>query len=198
MENELNQSFWNIRWENGQTGWDIGQPSPAIINYMSQYAHKSAAILIPGCGNAHEADWLLQNGFSNITLIDIAPKAVAQLKEKYDQIPQVNIILGDFFEHKGKYDLMIEQTFFCAIEPGLRKKYVTQSASLLKEEGHIIGLLFNTLFEKEGPPFGGDIIEYRSLFETKFVIKKMEDCFNSIQPRANTEVFINLMKKLIG
>lgn len=193
--NQLDQSFWNTRWESHQIGWDIGKASPAIIAYMEQYPSKDAAILIPGCGNAHEAEWLLQNGFTNITLIDIAPKAVAHLKEKYGKEPAIDVILGDFFEHQGQYDLIIEQTFFCAIEPKLRQKYVAQSASLLKKNGQIIGLLFNTEFEKEGPPFGGNTLEYQHLFETNFRIKIMEDCYNSIKPRANTEVFINLIKK---
>ncbi len=193
--NQLDQSFWNTRWENNQTGWDIGMASPAIITYMAQNVCKNAAILIPGCGNAHEAEWLLQNGFTNITLIDIAPKAVMQLKEKYKKNPEIKVVLGDFFEHQGQYDLMIEQTFFCAIEPKLRQKYTAQSASLLKENGQIIGVLFNTIFEKAGPPFGGNLTEYQQLFETNFMIKKMEDCYNSIKPRAKKEVFINLIKK---
>ncbi|MBC7615586.1 MAG: methyltransferase domain-containing protein [Pedobacter sp.] len=194
-ENELDQFFWNTCWENNQTGWDIGLASPAISAYMAQYANKNAAILIPGCGNAHEAEYLLHNGFTNITLIDIAIKAVALLKEKYDKNPKVNIILSDFFEHQGKYDLIIEQTFFCAISPSLRKNYVQKSASLLNIEGRIIGLLFNTVFEKQGPPFGGGIIEYKTIFETNFILKKMEGCYNSIKPRANKEIFINLIKK---
>lgn len=194
--NQLDQSFWNKRWENKQTGWDIGQASPAIIAYMAQYANKDAAILIPGCGNAHEAEWLLQNGFTNITLIDIAPKAVAQLKEKHEKNPAVKVILGDFFEHQDRYDLIIEQTFFCAIEPKLRQNYVAQSASLLNKNGKIVGLLFNTEFEQIGPPFGGNASEYQQLFETNFRIKIMENCYNSIKPRANTEVFINLIKKI--
>lgn len=193
--NQLDQSFWNSRWENQQTGWDIGQPSPAIIGYMAQYVNKDAAILIPGCGNAHEAEWLIQNGFTNITLIDIAPKPVAQLKEKYEKNSSVKIILGDFFQHQGRYDVIIEQTFFCAIEPKLRQKYVAQSASLLNKNGQIIGILFNIEFEREGPPFGGNTSEYQQLFETHFHIKKMENCYNSILPRKNREVFINLIKK---
>lgn len=193
--NQLDQSFWNTRWESHQTGWDIGQASPAIIAYMEQYANQDAAILIPGCVNAHEAEWLLQNGFTNITLIDIAPKAVAQLKEKYEKNPSVKIILGDFFQHQGQYDLIIEQTFFCAIEPKLRQKYVAQSAALLKKNGQIIGVLFNTEFEKEGPPFSGNTNEYQQLFENQFTIKKMENCYNSIKPRAKAEVFINFVKK---
>lgn len=195
QELPLDQSFWNNRWENQQTGWDIGLASPAITNFMQQYPNKEAAILIPGCGNAHEADWLLQNGFTNITLIDIAPKAVEQLKNRYAKHPEVKIILGDFFEHQGQYDLMIEQTFFCAIDPNLRAQYVTHASALLKPSGKIIGVLFNTDFEKAGPPFGGNINAYQILFENEFNIKKLENCHNSIKPRLNTEVFINFVKK---
>lgn len=193
--NQLDQSFWNSRWENKQTGWDIGQASPALITYMEQYTARDAAILIPGCGNAHEAAWLVKNGFTNVTLIDIAPKAVANLKEKYEGNPFIKIILGDFFEHQGQYDLMIEQTFFCAINPSLREEYVAKSSALLKPSAKIIGVLFNTSFEKAGPPFGGSIIEYEQLFKNHFIVKKLENCYNSIKPRANTEVFINFVKK---
>ena len=195
MQQQLDQSFWNSRWENQQTGWDIGMASPAIATYMEQYPDKKAAILIPGCGNAHEANWLLENGFTHITLIDIAPKAVALLQQRYAKYPEVKVILGDFFEHTGKYDLIIEQTFFCAIDPSLREKYVAQSSALLKPGGKIIGVLFNTAFEKAGPPFGGNTNEYRALFENHFYIKTLENCHNSIKPRSNTEVFINFVKK---
>lgn len=193
--NQLDKYFWNNRWENQQTGWDIGVASPAITTYMAQYHHKDAAILIPGCGNAHEAEWLLLNGFTNISLIDIAPKVVELLQQRYAKQQEIKVILGDFFEHQGQYDLLIEQTFFCAIDPNLRQKYVDQSASLLKENGKIIGLLFNTEFQKQGPPFGGNMNEYQLLFEKNFSIKKMEHCYNSIKPRSNTEVFINLIKR---
>ncbi|WP_113639469.1 methyltransferase domain-containing protein [Nubsella zeaxanthinifaciens] len=192
--NQLDQEFWNKRWENNQTGWDIGMASPAITGYMETYPNKNAAILIPGCGNAHEASWLLQNGFTNITVIDIAPKAVEILKERNANQPEINIILGDFFDHQGQYDLLIEQTFFCAISPSLRPNYVAKAASLLKGGGSIIGLLFSIDFEREGPPFGGQKTAYLSLFEKYFTIKTMEDCYNSIKPRANTELFINLIK----
>lgn len=195
QQNQLDQSFWNSRWQNQQTGWDIGMASPAIIAYMAQYLNKNAAILIPGCGNAHEANWLLENSFTNITLIDIAPKAVAMLKAKYDKTPVINVILGDFFEHTGQYDLIIEQTFFCAIDPKLREKYVAQSSALLKPKGKIIGLLFSIDFERNGPPFGGNTSEYQALFEKHFSIKTIENCYNSIKARANTEVFINFVKK---
>ena len=194
-EKPIDKEYWNSQWLNNRTGWDVGNASPAIITYLAQYTNKDAAILIPGCGNAHEAEFLVANGFTNITLIDIAPKAVSLITEKFANLPHVTILCGDFFEHEGKYDLIIEQTFFCAIPPKRRKEYAEKTSSLLNENGKIIGLLFDKVFETQGPPFGGSKAEYKSILERYFAIKTMDKCYNSISPRANSEVFINLIKK---
>ena len=154
-DNPLDQNYWEAQWQSGQTGWDMGKASPPISEYMKQYPNKNAAILIPGCGNAHEAEDLIANGFTNITLIDIAPQAVALLKEKFAKKTQIHVLCEDFFEHQGAYDLIIEQTFFCAIPPFRRKEYAKKTASLLKENGKIIGVLFDKQFNQPFPPFGG-------------------------------------------
>ncbi|MFS2190400.1 methyltransferase domain-containing protein [Mucilaginibacter sp. Mucisp84] len=143
IEDSVGQNFWEQLWQKNETGWDIGQASPAITQYMGQYTNKNKAILIPGCGNAHEAEFLVATGFTNITLIDIAPKAVETLKEKFSDIPQVKILCEDFFEHVGNYDLIIEQTFFSAIPPTRREEYAKKMYSILNPKGKIIGVLFN-------------------------------------------------------
>lgn len=191
----IGQNFWNELWQKNETGWDIGQASPAITQYMTQYVDKNKDILIPGCGNAHEAEFLVAAGFTNITLIDIAPKAVEKLKEKFSDKPQVKILCEDFFEHEGNYDLIIEQTFFCAIPPGRRNEYAKKMASILNPDGKIIGVLFNKQFNQPLPPFGGSPDIYKSIFEPYFNIKTMEECYNSIPPRSKAEVFIILLRK---
>lgn len=194
-ENQLDQNYWNERWQKNETGWDMGQASTAIVEYMAQFPNKNARILIPGCGNAYEAEFLVANGFTNITLLDIAPKAVEALQEKFAEIPQVTVLCEDFFNHKGCYELIIEQTFFCAIPPFRRKEYVEKTATLLNENGKIIGVLFDKQFNQPFPPFGGCPCEYKPIFEPHFTIKTMDECYNSIPSRANAEVFINLIKK---
>lgn len=194
-ENPLDQTYWNERWQKNETGWDLGKASPAITDYMTQYRDKKAAILIPGCGNAYETEFLIDHGFTNITLIDIAPKAVEALKEKFADKPQINVLCEDFFNHQGSYDLIIEQTFFCAIPPVRRKEYSGKTASLLNENGKIIGVLFDKQFNQPFPPFGGCPCEYKPIFEPYYTIKTMDKCYNSIPSRANSEVFINLIKK---
>lgn len=191
----LDKEYWDGKWQVRDTGWDMGSVSPAIADYINQLPHKNIAILIPGCGNAWEAEYLLQRGFSNITLLDISQVAIENLKKKFSNYTQVKIICEDFFHHQGSYDLIIEQTFFCAIHPSRRKEYVVKSASLLKENGRIAGLLFNRQFHQATPPFGGNTDEYKALFGTHFNIKEMSICYNSILPRMGTEVFIILIKK---
>lgn len=192
---ENTKSFWENRWQSGQTGWDLGQPSPPIVSFFENISSNippDSAILIPGCGNAHEADFLLKKGFSNITLIDISPKAAADLQVRFGD--KLTVLEGDFFEMKGRFDLIVEQTFFCAIDPSLRPNYVEKMASLLKPGGRLVGLLFDTEFDG-GPPFGGNRTEYGPIFEPFFEIKTMEICQNSIPPRQGRELWVEFTAK---
>lgn len=197
MKNSLlDKDYWNNRYRNGQTAWDVGTISTPLKDYIDQLIDKDATILIPGCGNAYEAEYLLQQGFSNITLIDVAPAAVEAVSIKLKDFlgRQLRVLCGDFFELKDEFDLIIEQTFFCALEPGLRQAYTNKMFDLLKSDGKLAGVLFNRDFDG-GPPFGGSNTEYEQLFTTSFEIIKMEDCRNSIAPRAGSELFFILKKK---
>lgn len=194
QDKQPSKQFWDAKWQSNAIGWDIGYASPAICQYLVQYSNKNAAILIPGCGNAYEAEYLVENGFTNITLIDISPEAVKKIRHKFQHNSQVKVLSEDFFQHKGRYDLIIEQTFFCAILPNKRKEYAEKTATLLLENGKIIGLLFDKTFESQGPPFGGSPSEYKPVFSPHFKIKTMEKCYNSIAARAGSEVFIILDK----
>lgn len=192
-ESTLDAEYWSNRYLQHQTGWDIGYGSTPLVDYLQTIKDKSIAILIPGCGNAYEAEWLLQNGFNNVTVLDISPVLTAALKKKFKDQP-ITIITGNFFEHKGQYDLILEQTFFCALDPSLRSKYVEQMHQLLKPTGKLVGVLFNREFEG-GPPFGGSKEEYQTLFIKLLSIKKMESCYNSISPRKDAELFFSAERK---
>jgi SAM-dependent methyltransferase len=191
----LGAAFWNNQYQTNNTRWDLGQVSPPLKQYINQLTNKGLRILIPGCGNTYEAEYLLEQGFTNITLIDIAPVLVGRLKNKFACNTNINIIMGDFFEHIGEYDLILEQTFFCAIDPSLRMSYVAKMNELLTVNGKLVGLLFNRVFEQIGPPFGGTKQEYIHLFENDFELKVMSDCYNSFEKRKDTELFIILLIK---
>ena len=196
MNRELNKEYWNNRYIQQQTGWDIGSVAPPLKEYIDQLIDKNSSILIPGCGNAYEAAYLLQQGFKNVTLVDIAPAATAAVEDKLSTYINngLQIITGDFFDLKTTYDLILEQTFFCALDPTLRSGYVEKMLSLLNPDGKLVGLLFNRHFEG-GPPFGGSKLEYQELFTPQFNIQMMDTAYNSIAPRAGTELFVKMTKK---
>ncbi len=192
-DNPIDQNYWNQQYASNNTGWDLGEVSPAIKSYIDKLPSKSISILIPGCGNAYEAAYLMDQGFTNVTVIDIAPLLTAKLQEKFADTKGIKIIQGDFFDHEGQYDLIIEQTFFCAIPPSMRQRYANKMHRLLSHNGILSGLLFDREFEN-GPPFGGSRSEYENLFKAAFTFKQIEPSQDSVEKRAGSELFIELQK----
>lgn len=192
---DLSSEMWTLRYHNDQTGWDIGYASDPLKNYINTLKNKDLRILIPGGGTGYEAEYLWQNGFTNVNLLDFSPAPLEAFAQRNVDFPSTNLICGDFFLHNGAYDLIFEQTFFCAIGPGLRPQYAEKMHQLLAPGGKLVGVLFNKEFEKDGPPFGGTKAEYRNYFEPYFHFRHFEECYNSIPPRAGNELFIELERK---
>jgi SAM-dependent methyltransferase len=193
MAEFLSQDYWNNRYEAEETGWDLRTISPPLKTYIDQLTNKNLRILIPGCGSGYEAEYLLKQGFQDVTVIDFAPLVVEKMKSNMSEYHNIKIICTDFFTHIGKYDLILEQTFFCALDPSLRTKYVQKMNELLAKNRTLVGLLFGVQFPNN-PPFGGSKGEYLGLFSDHFKINVLEPCYNSIKPRQGSELFFNFSK----
>lgn len=191
----LDKDFWNNRYKNNETGWDIGYVSTPLKEYFDQLKNKDLKILIPGGGNSYEAEYLFNLGFENIYLLDISPIAISNFKKRNPKFNDSHLLNIDFFQHNDTYDLIIEQTFFCAINPSLRNEYAKKMHSLLNKNGKLVGLMFNSELNEDKPPFGGFKKEYVEYFEPLFNIEIMTTCYNSIDPRKDKELFIKLIKK---
>ena len=187
---KLNKAFWDNKYINEKLGWDIGYISTPLKNYIDQLANKNQKILIPGAGNGYEVEYLLNRGFNNIYVVDIAQQPLDNLKNRIPNFPEDRLIHMDFFElQESNFDLILEQTFFCALDPSLRGTYVIKMNNLLRENGKLAGLLFDFPLTEKGPPFGGDINEYKNLFFEHFKIKTLVRAYNSVKPRDGNELF---------
>lgn len=198
MDKNKLENFWTNRYEEKLTGWDIGYPSTPLKEYMDQIEDKSINILIPGAGNAYEAEYLFQNGFSNVNIMDISKAPLGSFMERVSNFPKDQLLQEDFFTHIGAYDLIFEQTFFCSFEPTieLRMAYASQMHSLLKPKGKLVGLWFNhPLFEGAKRPFGGSKEEYLGYLNPYFDAQVFELAYNSIKPRSGAELFGIFAKK---
>ena len=189
---KLDESFWDDRYKSFDIGWDLGVISPPLKTYFDQIKDKSLNILIPGGGNSYEAEYLYRNGFQNVYVVDISKTALNNIKARVPDYPKEQLIHSDFFDLEKQFDLIIEQTFFCALDTKLRDQYVTKMYSLLYDNGKLVGLLFDAPLFTDRPPFGGNKVEYQSRFQNHFEIITMETSYNSHISRQGKELFINL------
>ena len=187
---KLNKTFWDNKYANNKLGWDVGYISKPLQVYIDQLTNKDIKILIPGAGNGYEVEYLFNKGFTNIHVMDIAYQPLQNLKNRSPTFPEKQLIHIDFFDLKeAGFDLILEQTFFCALDPVLRKSYAKKMNDLLSLDGKLVGLFFDFPLTENGPPFGGSEMEYRQLFGKLFKIKILQRAYNSIKPRKGNELF---------
>lgn len=191
----MNKEFWSDRYKSNAIGWDVGCITTPLKQYIDQLNDKNLKILIPGAGNSYEAEYLHNKGFKNIFVIDLAKEPLHNLLNRVPDFPKNNLIQGDFFDLNDTFDLILEQTFYCALNPKLRDDYVDKMTNILRSKGKLVGLFFQFPLTEVGPPFGGSKKEYLKRFTDKFNIKILETAYNSIKPRANKELFAIFEKK---
>ena len=192
---DLSADFWDNRYQSNDTGWDLGTVSPPLKAYFDQLTNLDLKILIPGGGNSYEAEYLFNNGFKNVYVVDLSQTALDNLKHRIPDFPSSNLILDNFFDLSIAFDLIIEQTFFCAINPSLRADYAKKASEILNVNGKVAGLLFDATLNTTHPPFGGSKTEYLGYFNPYFDIRIMDASYNSIKPRAGRELFFIIQKK---
>ena len=190
-------AYWQARYTtSGRAGWDAGRITPPLQAYFDQLAvGPQPHILIPGAGRAYEAEYLHRAGFRHVVVADLVTEPLAELAARVSDFPKENLWQIDFFAlgADNQFDLLVEQTFFCALPPSLRPAYAQQCARLLRPGGKLVGLLFDTAFAgATEPPFGGTREEYATYFRPYFEFVHFETSHNSLRARAGRELFICL------
>lgn len=187
---KFDKAYWESRYRERAMGWDIGYISTPLKAYIDQLQDPSIKILVPGAGQGYEAIYLHKQGFRNTYVVDIASLPLQHIKEECPEFPKGQLLETDFFAlSEGGFDLILEQTFFCALDPVLRPQYVEKMSEILRPGGILAGLLFDFPLTSSGPPFGGSLEEYMELFQGKFKIHRLERAHNSIPPRQGKELF---------
>ncbi len=188
-------NYWESRYENQQDRWDVGYITPPLKRIIDSLNDKDTKILIPGAGQAYAAEYAFKQGFKNVYVCDWSSAALKRIRQLLPKFPEDQFLCQDYFTIDEKFDVILEQTFFCALPPSKRKLYIEKSATFLHPEGVLTGLLFGIQFPKAGPPFGGDEAEYRKLFEPRFRIETLETCSDSIPSRLGNELYFKAIKR---
>jgi thiopurine S-methyltransferase len=199
FDSERQQAYWEQRYADGRHGWDVGAPTDPLRAYLDQLEDRTLRILIPGAGNAYEAEYARRSGFHQVHVLDIAAQPLEELARRVPDFPTDHLLHENFFTHEGSYDLILEQTFFCSFPPSPenRKAYFQKAHELLRPGGKLVGLFFAT--EEVGRPgerpFGGTKEEYLTYLSPYFGVRTLELAHNSIKPRRGRELFAILGRK---
>jgi len=201
--------FWEQRFRQMDTPWDLDGPHPSLVELGAKIRIPArATVFVPGCGRGHDALHFAKRHFQ-VSAVDWSPCAAEELRvrARKEEIP-IEILNGSVWEipdaWKRTFDLWVEHTFFCAIDPADRPRYVNLAAQTLKPGGQLIGLFFikedqpaGTPIRPEnmGPPFSSTRKELETLFKTDFDVRILEPTPFPHPNRGPFEWWVHLIKK---
>ena len=166
---------WDDLWKDGLTPWDLGKPTPLLIQEIHQNNIPKTArtVLIPGCGAAYDVTSFLHH-FMQCTIVglDISPTSLHRAKQVITQEVvdknhknTVHLMLGDFFTNSwnpfdsmtnhdknhhphplpSQFDFIMDYTFFCALPPTFRDAWGRRMGELLEKRGQLLTIMFPIL-----------------------------------------------------
>jgi hypothetical protein len=180
----LKSEDWNNVYLANETGWELAAPHPYLaegLQSLQPLLPENPKILVAGAGRGHDAVFLSQTiKNSQVCALDFAPEALKDFQKQYSSFNRSNLEYRQedvfaFLEKQpaASWDMVFEHTFFCAISPLHRKKYVDEVLRILKPQGLWLGLFF-LLEHRGGPPFALTQWELREFVRKSFAIKKWE------------------------
>lgn len=192
------EQFWSQIYQQETPKWDLGKPAPALVDMLPRLKLPKSRVLVLGCGLGHDAAFFAENGHV-VTAVDMSPDAIKGARSLYaDRYPQITWIEADLFklshEHHQAYDLVFEQTCYCAINPTLRDELILKWRQFLANQGHLLGVFF-AMEKKQGPPFGGTEWELRERLKKHFQFIFWGRWNKSIDRRNGKELLIYAVKK---
>jgi methyl halide transferase len=188
-------SYWNQLFLDGQDGWELGRPTPPLARWFTLNPPRGKRVLVVGAGRGNEARFLAHLG-AQVTAVDFAEEAVASMRALAAvENLTLDIRHQDLFTlGKGEWELVVEHTCFCAIDPSRRDEYVAAVADALVPGGELVGLFYDH-GRPGGPPFTTDIGELERRFAARFDWISDERPPDSVAARQGHELLVRLRKK---
>jgi SAM-dependent methyltransferase len=192
-----NEDFWSEIYQNEKPPWDLDQPAPALVDMLPRLKLSKSRILVLGCGAGHDAAFFAKAGHV-VTAVDFSPEAIERGRKLYGEFKNLQFVEADIFnlpqDMQGSYDLIFEQTCFCAVNPTLRSRLVSIWRGLLAEQGFLMGVFFVNE-KKKGPPYGASEWEIRERLKKGFHFVFWGRLKNSIERRYGKELLVYAQKK---
>lgn len=157
---------WDQCWVEDVTPWDLGKVTPIVVDLVERKDLPVGRALVPGCGSGYDVVALASHARHVIgldisaTAVDRARKILAGTKSS-----DVEFLCADFFNYTpgAPFDLILDYTFFCALEPSLRPRWGSKIAEFLACEGELITIMFPMDNFDGGPPYAVSLDAYEKV-----------------------------------
>jgi SAM-dependent methyltransferase len=159
-----------------EVSWTQEIPKTSLDFIHSFNLPKNAAIIDIGGGDSKLPDYLLSEGFTNITVLDISEKALERAKIRLGaKADKVKWVVSDIleFKPKAKYDLWHDRAAFHFLTTAEQiEDYLDIASNAINEGKYII----TGTFSKEGPLkcSGLEIKQYDEKALTEILNRKFE------------------------
>lgn len=190
-------------WENifktrdtTKVSWHQAVPKTSLRLINELRLNKSDEIIEVGCGDSFLGDKLLDNGFTDITLLDISQKALDTIKNRLsDSKRNIQFINADIteFSTSKKYDLWHDRAVFHFLTNEIEiQKYIRIVSNSINKEGYLILGTFST----SGPDMCSDLPVKQYSEEKLFKLFNHDfnrvQCFteNHITPSSSSQNFL--------
>lgn len=180
MHEVSGSGYWEGRYADDTTGWDLGGPCPVFVDLLdTEHAPPPGRVAFPGCGRGHDVVHWRAHGYDAVGF-DFALESEDPPIERLDVFE-----LGT--RYPAAFDAIVEYTCYCAIDPARRGEYSAALQAALKPGGLLIALAFPVEHKPEGPPFGIDEAEIAGVLGAGMESVLFETPSNSVEPRLGRE-----------
>lgn len=177
------KGHWDGIYETKQIGdfsWYQAVPSSSLESINELKLSHDAKIIDAGGGDTYLVDYLLEQGYNSLTVLDISSKAIARAKERLgknaDKVEWVVSNVIDFHADV-QYDLWHDRAAFHFLTQRADiKKYVEIVSNHIKKNGY---LLIATFSENGPKKCSGIEIKQYSLTAIKETFQANFDCIHS-------------------
>ena len=183
--------FWEGLYATGNDGWDLGQPSPPLVDVVERTPPPRGRVAVLGCGRGHDARFLAAHGY-DVVGYDFSAAAVtaARALARRDGVTvafeQRDIFtLGRDADHA--FDGVWEYTCYCAIDPARRDEYARTVAAIVRPGGWLLACFFPLRAVSAGPPFPVSRAEVRRRLAPAFRIERAQPPLRSARGRLGRE-----------
>jgi SAM-dependent methyltransferase len=183
--------FWEGLYASGGDGWELGQPSPPLVDFVESTPPPRGRVAVLGCGRGHDARFLAARGY-DVTGYDFSPAALTAARalarrEGVEVAFEQRDIFTLWQEAAQAFDGVWEYTCFCAIDPARRPEYLRTVAAIVRPGGWFLGCFFPLRAVSPGPPFAVSRAEVRRRFGPRFRIERAQPPLRSARGRQGRE-----------